>query len=151
MDKTKRNIALDKMNSSGIMQDAYFRSHYVQMDDEERGVSKHVISQLSGDDSEITCVAYENMALKTASDATLVAREDVPVAWLVGLTGEVGEVAELLKRKVYRKKEVADEDILSELGDVLWYLTALSDSLGFSLFDVMLYNIAKLNERHRDA
>jgi NTP pyrophosphatase (non-canonical NTP hydrolase) len=78
--------------------------------------------------------------------------QHMPFAYpTVGLSGEVGEVSEKIK-KLWRDKGsvVTDEfleDIKKELGDVLWYLSALSSDLGLSLNDVAETNIAKLKRR----
>ncbi len=69
----------------------------------------------------------------------------------LGLVGEAGEVAEKIK-KVLREESgvVTDEkkeEIKKELGDVLWYLAALSRELGFTIEDVAQKNIEKLASR----
>jgi NTP pyrophosphatase (non-canonical NTP hydrolase) len=73
------------------------------------------------------------------------------VAKILGLVGEAGEVAEKFK-KIIRDMdgEILVEDrleIRKELGDVLWYIAALSDYLGFSLEEVGQKNIDKLLDR----
>lgn len=71
---------------------------------------------------------------------------------LIGLCGETGEVAEKIK-KVIRDhngqftQEVKAE-IAKELGDVLWYLSAISSDMGYSLDDVAKMNIAKIRSRN---
>lgn len=75
------------------------------------------------------------------------------------LTGEAGEVSEKLG-KFIRDKGITDfnnlrsqlneEDItslLKELGDVLWYIAALSNELRVDLNTVAEMNIAKLSNR----
>lgn len=42
----------------------------------------------------------------------------------LGLLGESGEVADLVKKALERGKEVDRQRIVEELGDVLWYMTA---------------------------
>ena len=74
----------------------------------------------------------------------------------LGLCGEAGEVAEKVKKIIRDKGSVyTPEDkfeILKELGDVLFYITALSQDLGFSLEDVAMMNVEKLMSRkERDA
>ena len=69
----------------------------------------------------------------------------------LALCGETGEIAEKIK-KIMRDKEgnASDEDkteIKKELGDVLWYITALSKELGFTLNDVAESNIIKVEGR----
>jgi NTP pyrophosphatase (non-canonical NTP hydrolase) len=69
----------------------------------------------------------------------------------LGLCGEAGEVAEKLKKVIrdgnsnltYEKSQ----DILKELGDVLWYISQLSRELGFTMEEVAKGNITKLTSR----
>ena len=74
----------------------------------------------------------------------------------LGLTGEAGEVAELLKKTWRRKGSLqgcmVDDTqfrahLVSELGDVLWYVTALAGQAGFDLDDLMTHNHLKLKLR----
>lgn len=70
----------------------------------------------------------------------------------LGLASEAGEVAGKVK-KVIRDRGgfFWDTDTLnaisSEIGDVLWYLAALSSDLGLSLDDIAIENIKKLKDR----
>ena len=66
----------------------------------------------------------------------------------LGLTGEAGEVADLLKKKLGHGKQVGLDEITSELGDVLWYMAAIAKCYGITLDDVALYNVAKLRKRY---
>lgn len=64
-----------------------------------------------------------------------------------GLAGETGEVVEHLKKFV-RDGKLDREALKLELGDVLFYLTRLSQWAGFSLKEVAEANIAKLEARY---
>lgn len=64
----------------------------------------------------------------------------------LGLVSEAGEVAGKLK-KVIRGDTVLPEAFLSEVSDVLWYLTRIADNLGVTLEDIADYNAAKLTKR----
>lgn len=66
---------------------------------------------------------------------------------VTGLNEEAGEVAGLLKKQVFRHKDRSDEQWLSELGDVLWYLTAVTILKGFTLSQVWEFNCNKLEQR----
>ena len=68
---------------------------------------------------------------------------------ILGLVGEAGEVAEKIKKLIRDKSKVTNEDILKELGDVLFYTTALANIYGRGLQDVMKLNISKLDDRQR--
>ncbi len=70
---------------------------------------------------------------------------------VLGLVGESGEIAEKVK-KLQRNQDgvITDQDkkdLLKELGDVLWYLSAIAHYLGGSLDDVAKNNIDKLFDR----
>jgi NTP pyrophosphatase (non-canonical NTP hydrolase) len=70
---------------------------------------------------------------------------------VLGLVGESGEVADKVK-KLQRNNggtmsEEERQELLKELGDVLWYLSAIAHYLGGSLDDVAAGNIAKLFDR----
>lgn len=70
---------------------------------------------------------------------------------VLGLSGEVGEVSEKIK-KIFRDKNgvfgVDDTgEITKELGDVLWYISQISAELGVDLDDVATRNISKLTSR----
>jgi NTP pyrophosphatase (non-canonical NTP hydrolase) len=70
---------------------------------------------------------------------------------LLGLVGEAGEVAEKIK-KLHRNydgkmSDVDRKELLKELGDVLWYLSALAYYLDEPLGKVAEDNLAKLFDR----
>lgn len=69
----------------------------------------------------------------------------------LGLAGEAGEVANKVK-KVFRdgiKNMPIDwkEGIASEIGDVLWYCSALASDLGYDLDEIANDNLRKLSGR----
>lgn len=81
---------------------------------------------------------------------------------MLGLQGEVGELSEKLK-KWFRDNdyEVQMEDCVAELpaelrlemakevGDIIWYATAVASDLGYSLDEVVSLNLEKLEDRQR--
>ena len=66
----------------------------------------------------------------------------------LGLCGEAGEVAEKIK-KFIRDEDFSKEDIVKELGDVLFYTTALANHIGSDLQTVLDTNIKKLHDRKK--
>ena len=68
---------------------------------------------------------------------------------IMGLTTEVGELADALKKHVFYNAPLDADNIKEEAGDILWYLALLLDCLGLGSFDpVMEANIAKLRTRY---
>ena len=69
----------------------------------------------------------------------------------LGLTGEAGEVAEIIKRIMRDGEGLIDErvksELLKELGDVLWYLSQLATEFNISLDEIAAKNIEKLKNR----
>ncbi len=70
---------------------------------------------------------------------------------ILGLAGEAGEVAEKVKklqRNQNSKMTARDrQELLSELGDALWYISAIAHYLDESLDSVAQDNLAKLSDR----
>lgn len=81
------------------------------------------------------------------------ARYDGYMEKALGLAGETGEVLEKIKKMIRDKNGVfspTPEDIAElkkELGDVLWYLSALAFYNGIDLDDVARANLEKLRSR----
>jgi NTP pyrophosphatase (non-canonical NTP hydrolase) len=66
---------------------------------------------------------------------------------LLGLVGEVGEFANKYKKVLRDGKEFALDDMVSELGDILWYLSTLARDCGIGLDYIAAENLIKLSDR----
>ena len=66
----------------------------------------------------------------------------------LGLTGEAGELAEVVKKEVGHGHPEDREKIAKELGDVMWYVAAVASTYGLCLENVAEANIAKLRARY---
>ena len=66
----------------------------------------------------------------------------------LGLAGESGEVIEHIKKHVFHGKEIDKQYLLHELGDVLWYVSAIATVAGISLESIMVENVEKLRKRY---
>lgn len=65
----------------------------------------------------------------------------------LGLVGEAGEVAEKIKKMLRDSKKVSPNEIIKELGDVVFYATALANYFDGDLTEVLQTNMDKLNSR----
>ena len=79
--------------------------------------------------------------------STCVDPKDRFVENVLGLAGEAGEVADVVKKSI-RDGESRPVRFVEELGDVLWYLTSLAGQMGFSIEELASLNYQKLHERH---
>ena len=92
---------------------------------------------------------YQAEARQTAHYPRRMSNLEYPT---LGLAGEAGEVANIVK-KIQRDHDgvITAETQLKlkdELGDVLWYISACADELGLTLAEVAEYNVEKLAKRH---
>lgn len=69
---------------------------------------------------------------------------------VLGLTGEAGEVSDLVKKGIFHEKGIDLEHLKKECGDVMWYIAMICEACGFNLDDVMQTNIDKLIARYPD-
>lgn len=68
----------------------------------------------------------------------------------LGINGEAGEVAEIIKRSIRSGKPLKEADIAAlkkELGDCLWYVANLAREAGLSMSSVASENLGKLRSR----
>ena len=85
---------------------------------------------------------YQKLALRTARPSA-----DL-IECALGLTGESGEFADLLKKRLYQGHKLDVNEATKELGDVLWYVAVAANILGVSLGEVMEVNVEKLKKRY---
>ena len=106
------------------------------------------------DDFPMTASEYQQLAARTLIDKPDFDIPDVEImlVWnAIGLAGEAGEVAELVKKGVFHRHGVDDEfrrKMKKELGDVTWYMAAMCTKLDLDMGEVMQANIDKLLERY---
>lgn len=90
---------------------------------------------------------YQREAARTAKFP----REHAATYLTLGLASEAGEVAGKLKKIIRDNNsnigEKEKEQIIAELGDVLWYLSQLALELNVTLSYIAAKNIEKLQDR----
>lgn len=104
--------------------------------------------------TDMTFEEYQKIAITTElmqRNEQINAGDSALVAKLLGLAGESGEVAEKFKKIIRDHGGVITPDhtvgIVKELGDVLWYVSAIADYLGVSLEEVASENLRKVLSR----
>lgn len=88
---------------------------------------------------------YRELVLKTMNHGLTVNQQFLNGA--LGLAGESGEVADLLKKFAFQGHELPREKLIKELGDVRWYLELLCIQLCTTLAEVEHVNTVKLTTR----
>ena len=70
---------------------------------------------------------------------------------VAGLCSEAGEVAGKYKKIIRDKGGIIDVqdsyELISELGDILWYVARIADTVGWDMADVIDGNASKLTDR----
>jgi NTP pyrophosphatase (non-canonical NTP hydrolase) len=66
----------------------------------------------------------------------------------LGLAGEAGEFANLVKKMTAHGHSFDPEPLKDELGDVLWYLAEAATAAGLDLNEIAQENVEKLLKRY---
>lgn len=73
------------------------------------------------------------------------------MAKVLGIVGETGEYAEKIKKIIRNNRgkmsDIEKDELIKELGDILWYVAVSAHYLGKSLDEVAQINIEKLSSR----
>ena len=92
---------------------------------------------------------YQSAAAKTAHYPRRLENLEYPT---LGLAGEAGEVANIVKKIQRDHGGILNEEIRAklkdELGDVLWYISACAEELDLTLNEIAEFNVEKLARRH---
>lgn len=88
---------------------------------------------------------YQIAALRTAADDCKSLANCA-----MGLAGEAGECADIIKKHLFHKHELDKEHLAKELGDVAWYIAVCAYVIGYDLEDILQINVEKLMKRYPD-
>ena len=66
----------------------------------------------------------------------------------VGISGEAGELLDAVKKNWVYNKELDSENVKEELGDLMFYITAMMLLQGITLDEVLQANATKLEKRY---
>lgn len=89
---------------------------------------------------------YQALAMRTSNKD--LCHDDHLLNGVLGLCGESGEVADLVKKWFMQGHNFDYKHLAKELGDVLWYVAETATSIGYDLDTIMQMNIDKLKERY---
>lgn len=101
---------------------------------------------------------YQKLAMRTNDGKSterlenIVSKEKKDVGSLLmgclGLSGESGELLDMIKKWIFHGKPLDEVHAKKELGDVLWYAAEIANSFGWSLDEIMQMNVDKLKARY---
>jgi NTP pyrophosphatase (non-canonical NTP hydrolase) len=86
---------------------------------------------------------YQELASRTANE-----HDGELVNYGLGIAGESGEVADIIKKHMVHGHDLNKQELLKELGDVLWYVSNIARISGLPLELVAQTNINKLKRRY---
>lgn len=88
---------------------------------------------------------YQEKSKRTLQNLT---KEEALKNYSMGLSGEIGEIIDLLKKHLYHGHELDQDKVQEEIGDAIFYISAIATTLGASLDDIALGNVEKLIKRY---
>ena len=97
----------------------------------------------------MTANDYQKAALRTASGMNY-EHHGMLMNGALGLCGESGEVADLVKKATFQGHELDVAHVAEELGDVAWYLAVSAHAIGYTLDEILKMNVEKLKARYPD-
>lgn len=95
----------------------------------------------------MTLDEYQQLAARTIGTRT---HADQLSNMALGLAGEAGETADMLKKHLFHGKPLDADEVVKELGDVMWYVAGMATAIGVSLGDIAQRNVDKLRTRYPD-
>lgn len=88
---------------------------------------------------------YQKLAMRTSSTDE---PDELILNGVLGLNGESGEVADIVKKHYFQGHHLFKDSIAKELGDILWYIAITARGIGIDLDTIMEMNIEKLKKRY---
>jgi len=88
---------------------------------------------------------YQKEVIKTLKPMELV---ETNKYCCMKLCEESGEISSLFSKYYFHGKEFNKEKLKEEIGDLFYYIAAVSNTNGFNLSEIATFNIEKLRKRH---
>ena len=96
----------------------------------------------------MTINEYQKLAMTTLNKD--IPQDKIIVNACLGLSGECGEVNDLIKKHLFQGHPLNKDDLINELGDIAWYLAEAATALDVDLESILISNIEKLKKRFPD-
>lgn len=91
---------------------------------------------------------FQSLANRTAKELPL---DKAILHVITGLSGEVGELSDAIKKSEIYNQPWDLENVAEELSDVLWFVAYACNVFGFSMETIARQNIEKLAKRYPHA
>ena len=102
---------------------------------------------------------YQKLAMRTNDglstprlNATMIFDDGIDVGGVwngcQGLSGETGELLDMIKKWIFHNKPLDVDHAKKELGDVCWYIAMIAKSFSWDLDEILRMNIDKLIARY---
>jgi NTP pyrophosphatase (non-canonical NTP hydrolase) len=90
---------------------------------------------------------YKEYVISKVSMRTL---DDPELAAALGMGGEVGEILDVIKKLRYHNHPAGRHYLLEEMGDLFFYFVLMLEAHGYTLENIVDFNMRKLDERYPD-
>ncbi|KRM12500.1 nucleoside triphosphate pyrophosphohydrolase family protein [Paucilactobacillus suebicus] len=85
---------------------------------------------------------------QAAAKRTLYGNEQVLTNCALGLASESGQVVDIVKNYTFRGQKLSKDQLIHEMGDVLWYLSQVAEWADIPFDEIAKNNIEVLNKRY---
>jgi NTP pyrophosphatase (non-canonical NTP hydrolase) len=109
-------------------------------------IMEKLVYKLEHQQKQMKMNQYQDLSARTSPHFDDVVEEIT--AWTMGIAGEAGEVADIVKKAVWHKHPWDHQKLAYELGDLLFYISRLSSAIGYSLDEIAVMNQQKLYKRY---
>lgn len=89
---------------------------------------------------------YQKECLRTVPK--FMTRGEETLMGLMGLNSEAGECINLYKKTLFNGDPLDNKQLVSDLGDALWYIAVTAHALDYDLETIMRANIDKLKTKY---
>ena len=96
----------------------------------------------------MTLNEYQVGTMRTAPVQNYRQENDMLLNAVLGISGEGGEVADIVKKALFQGHPLDKEHLIEEVGDCLYYIALAATALGMSLDEIAFRNQEKLRARY---